>query len=122
MIIDSESTFITWLDSQLDECDNDSVVAFNINLYESPYQLELIGSYEFDPEDDDWACNEDWVPENRIIEVSNHLFGSSWEDAQNKILNFAKSYLLTGSNNVSKIKRAEAFSIGFVDGELMYIK
>lgn len=122
MIIDSESSFITWLDGQLDECGRDSVVAFIINIYDTPFEIELIGSHEFDPEDEDWACNEDWVPMNRTVEVSNHLFGRSWEDAQKQLVIFAKSYLSSGSNNVQKIKAAKAFTIGFVDGELVCIK
>ena len=51
------------------------IVALNFGLYE-PYGIELTGSTEYDPENDDWACNEDFIPEQRYcpnFEISDNL-------------------------------------------------
>ena len=114
--------FGAWLDEQLDPEIPKEIIAFNINIYESPFNIEIVGSAEFDPEDEDWACNEDWVPENRIIPVCDELFGKSWEEAQESIMLMAMSYLKSNLKNVNKLKSAKAFALGFVDGSLSYVK
>ena len=121
-MIQSEKDFIKWLDGQLSEDLPSQVIAFNINIYESPFCIELVGSNEFDQNDDDWACNEDWVPQNRTTTVSGSIYGSSWSEAQDNILNMAKSYLRSGSVNAYKLASAKAFAVGFVDGNLNYVE
>ncbi|MEL4273397.1 hypothetical protein [Shewanella xiamenensis] len=120
-MIQSEKDFIDWIDGQLIEDIPTQIVAFNINIYESPFSIEIVGSSEFDPEDEDWACNEDWLPKNRLISVSSALFGNSWEEAQENILAMAKRYLQSQSKNAHKLKSAKAFAVGFVDGNLSYV-
>lgn len=72
-MIQSEKDFIDWIDGQLNEDIPAQIVAFNINIYEYPFSIEIVGSSEFDPEDEDWACNEDWLPKNRLISVSSKI-------------------------------------------------
>ncbi|RJG35874.1 hypothetical protein [Motilimonas pumila] len=114
--------FISWIDMQLNESIPNEIIAFNINIYESPFNIEIVGSNEFDLEDEGWACNEDWIPENRFISVSNSLFGNSWESAQENIVSMAKQYLNANSENVVKLQQAQGFAVGFVDGNLTYVK
>ncbi|MDH3997655.1 MAG: hypothetical protein OET90_02345 [Desulfuromonadales bacterium] len=121
-MINNESEFIVWLDKQLDVVIPDQVIAFNINIYESPFNIEIVGSNEFDPDDEDWACNEDWVPENRMHPVTDELFGGSWEEAQDNIIAMAKAYLVSDFKNVAKLKVAKAFAVGFVDGNLNFVQ
>jgi len=121
-MIQNEMDFISWLDRQLNENIPDQIVAFNINIYESPFIIELLGSTEFDPEDEDWACNEDWIPHDRAISVSSSLFGSSWEESQQNIMAMAKKYFDSDLRNVKKLKSAKAFAVGFVDGNLGYVQ
>ena len=121
-MIQNEKDFIDWIDGQLNEELPDHIVAFNINIYESPFNIEVVGSSEFDPDDEDWACNEDWVPENRTIPVCNAIFGNSWEEAQDNILVMAKQYFQSSSKNTYKLKAAKAFAVGFVDGNLNYVQ
>lgn len=120
-MIQSEKDFIDWIDGQLIEDIPAQIVAFNINIYESPFIIEIVGSSEFAPEDEDWACNEDWLPKNRLISVSSSLFGNSWEEAQENILAMAKRYLQSHSKNAHKLKSAKAFAVEFVDGNLSYV-
>ncbi|MBL52273.1 MAG: hypothetical protein GY695_14980 [Aestuariibacter sp.] len=120
-MIQNEKDFIEWLDRQLNVDIPSDVIAFNINIYESPFNVELVGSSEFDPENEDWACNEDWVSEPRMESVSAELFGSSWEEAQENIFAMAKAYLSSGVTNAKKLNSAKAFAVGFVDGSLRYV-
>ena len=120
-MIQNKNDFSNWMEHQLNENIPDEIIAFNINIYESPFNLEILGSNEFDPEDEDWACNENWVPKERMISVSSELYGSSWEVAQENIISMAKQYIESNSRNVNKLKQAQAFAIGFVDGNLSYV-
>ncbi len=119
-MIKNEKDFLAWLDGQLNEDIPARIIAFNINIYESPFIIEIVGSNEFDPENEDWACNENWVPRQRKISVSGSLFGATWENAQANLIAMAKQYLHSGSKNATKLKSARAFAIGFVDGNLSY--
>lgn len=121
-MIQNEKDFFDWIDGQLNEEIPGHIVAFNINIYESPFNIELIGSSEFDLDDEDWACNEDWIPRNRSISVSTAIFGNSWEEAQGNILEMAKQYFQSNYKNSYKLKAAKAFAVGFVDGDLSYVQ
>jgi len=121
-MIQNETDFSSWLDSQLSVEIPAHVIAFNINVYESPFLVEIIGSNEFDAKDENWACNEDWVPAVRSIEVSTNLFGNTWEVAEQNIVNMARGYFKSNFANASKLKQAKAFTVGFVDGNLNLIK
>lgn len=120
-MIRNEIDFIAWLDKQLDEAVPQGILAFNINVNESPFNIELIGSKVFTPDDEDWACHEDWVPINRSIAVTAELFGHSWKVAESNLIKFSKAYLYSNAANVYKLRRANAFSVGFVDGNLNYL-
>ena len=120
-MIETEKDFLEWLDSQLESDIPDSIIAFNINIYESPFNIEIVGSNEYDPEDEDWACNEDWVPQNRMTSVSQSIFGESWNEAKNNILKMARAYIGSSSRNVGKLRAATAFTVGFVDGNLKHV-
>ena len=89
-MIQTETEFHEWLNLQLAEVIPEKVVAFCININESPFSIELIGSNDFDKNSDDWACNEDWVPQNRSALVSPVIFGESWKEAENNI--FPKAF------------------------------
>ncbi|WP_445359859.1 hypothetical protein ACJJIL_12625 [Microbulbifer sp. EKSA005] len=121
-MIQNEKEFIGWIDRQLNEELLGHIVAFNINIHESPFNIEVVGSSEFDPDNEDWACNEDWVPENRLISVSNAIFGNSLREAQDNIVAMAKQYFHSSSKNTHKLKTAKTFTVGFVDGNLSYVQ
>lgn len=55
----------------------DDVVAYNFGIFESEggYILYLVGSREYDPDDDDWACHEDYVPVEKYFEPPQKLAG-----------------------------------------------
>lgn len=121
-MIQNDVGFSGWLDNQLNVVIPKDIIAFNINIYESPFTIEIVGSNEFDEDDEDWVCNENWVPTARTIEVSSEIFGNSWEVAEQNIVNMACTYFNSNYVNASKLKQAKAFAVGFVDGNLNLIK
>ena len=121
-MIHNEMDFSSWLDSQLSVEIPANIIAFNINVYGSPFMIEIVGSNEFDAEEEDWACSEDWVPTESSIEVSSTLFGNSWEAAEQNIVNMARGYFKSNYVNANKLKQAKGFAVGFVDGNLNLIQ
>ena len=97
----------------------DNIKALNFGLYE-PYGMEVIGAKKYDAEDDDWACEEDFVPEQRecpYFEIDESI---EWE----KVLEIATSILqeLVEELNDNKLLKIEHITTGFCDGDLVIIK
>ncbi|MGX5203251.1 hypothetical protein [Aliikangiella sp. IMCC44632] len=121
-MIETQKDFSNWLDKQLDVEIPGDIIAFNININESPFNIEIVGSTEYDAEDEDWACSEDWIPQARSISVSQQYFGDSWEDAQKNLYDLCKVYINSDSPIAKKLSSATAFAIGFVDGNLQIVE
>jgi hypothetical protein len=121
-MIQDQTSFSKWLDTQLNEEIAPNIVAFCLNISESPFTIEIIGSAHFDKDDEDWACNEDWIPEKRNIAVSSELFGKSWEEAQTNMIAMCTQYLKSNMKNNEYLLKAKAFAVGFVDGNLNYVR
>ena len=82
--------------------------------------MEVIGAKKYDAEDDDWACEEDFVPEQRecpYFEIDESI---EWE----KVLEIATSILqeLVEELNDNKLLKIEHITTGFCDGDLVIIK
>ncbi|RYV01195.1 hypothetical protein SOPP22_16710 [Shewanella sp. OPT22] len=120
-MIQGEADFVSWLDNQLSEFIPSDIQAFCINIYESPFCIEVIGSSEYTSDDEDWVCNENWIPNCRVVAIKSSLFGESWVSAQSQVVNWSKSYFSSEAQNVIILKQAKAFAVGFVDGDLEYI-
>jgi shikimate kinase len=83
------------------------------------YQVNLTGSYFYDPEDDDWACEEDFVPQERYcpgigLELSYH-----WEE----ILSGMVSVLgeIVAELTSLPLFQVKHITTGFDDGEIVAI-
>lgn len=95
------------------------IVALSFNLYQ-PYGIELVGSKWFDDEDEDWACDEDFVPQQRSCPGFDIENDADWEtvlDFVIEILNELKEEL--PESNVFSVMHV---ATGFVDGNLVIIK
>ena len=110
--------FINWLDSLLNDIPADAI-AFNFNLYETEsdnlFEAQLVGSNQYDLDDEDWACNTIYSSEENLFSFE----AEDWEDALEKIIIQAKEYIINSDNN--KIKNAKHVTAGFVDGNLEII-
>jgi len=112
-----ESQLFDWIDQCLSEPIDKSVIAFSFNLNE-PYAIELIGSSEFDMEDSDWACSEDFVPSHRQIAIPGKVCSGDWEECLEIMTKLVKKYLASDRPGAKTLHSSKAVAIGFVDGDL----
>lgn len=116
--------FLEWIDGLDLENMPKNIVAYNFNLYDSEetYDIQLIGSDEFDEDDPDWACSEVYSSEENVcyIEITDEL--ENWEKAQKMFAECVRKYLESGKY-AEVLKSAKAVGIGFVDGdiEILYL-
>lgn len=99
--------------------------ALNFGIFESEngYTVYLTGSMEYDIEDDDWACNEDFVPNNRYLEFNEEEISNlDWEDFQNLMVESLKNIIDSKEISEYKILNIDNITTGFDDGELVKVK
>lgn len=97
-----------------------NIVALNFNLYEGPYALDLIGSATYDESDEDWACNEDFIPKLRRCPSLGIPDDKSWEE----VLKIVESILRDLIREMPDIElfKVQHIAVGFDDGNLIIIK
>ena len=114
-----------WIDNILDQEIPPEVVAFCFNLYEESdgsWAMELVGTEEFDAENEDWACNE-------LTDFGSreHLYywemDCEWEAALEYMVKELNRYLEKGKH-ADLLKSRAGVGVGFVDGniEILYSK
>ncbi|RDV15471.1 hypothetical protein DXT99_08220 [Pontibacter diazotrophicus] len=118
--------FTNWLDRiNKTESVSDSIVAFNFGLFETErsYTIYLIGSETFDEDDDDWATNVDFEPEEKYFELEpSTVNGKDWESVLEVSEGLISEYVNSENFNNSIFKNAEAITTGFDDGDLVRVK
>jgi hypothetical protein len=99
------------------------IIVFNFNLYEvsdRTYDIQLIGSDEFDENDGDWACSDYYTSGEDSCYIKRTKEIEQWEQALSFITKLAEQYLIEG-RNANILKSASAIEIGFVDGDIEII-
>ncbi len=101
--------------------DRPDVAAINIGLLqtEADYQAYLISSFEYDSEDDDRACNEDYVPKQKYLILPNSA-ALHWEQLQDQVIQIISEVLLSNSSNI--LTHVPVVTVGFDDAELIKVK
>lgn len=100
------------------------VIAFNFGLFMSDrgYVIYLIGSKSFDAEDSDWACIEDYTPDERYLLLPDSVRSTQW----NQLLTLVEKELRTIlSEDVIRdtfLAEASMITVGFDDGDLIRLK
>jgi len=96
------------------------IKAICIGLFESEssYQIYFIASKQYDPEDDDWACNQDYEPESKYLD-SEVPTSQGWESFQSEVIDAVKAILESDDSTI--LKKVEHVSVGFDSGELTHI-
>ena len=118
--MDNFTLFSKWLNQVLEKDIPNGIKAFNFNLYEGSedtYDVELIGSDEFDENDPDWACSNYFTSGENFLYLKRTPEIQHWEDGLNYITLLIKRYLEEGEN-VNILKSGSAIGIGFVDGDI----
>lgn len=114
--------FALWLDGVLEKEALDEILAFNFNLYsrENEYNIELIGSDQYNYDDSNWACSEKFTTRNKLYIVTTEVVGNELDDALKFFGRVIEQYLMQGQFK-DKLLSKKAISIGFVDGDLHLI-
>lgn len=108
-----------------EETPDSDIVALNFGLFESPagFSLYLIGSHEYDAEDDDWACYVDYEPKRKYLEINN-LGNSNIESNSflQVVVEIISDLMQKTEISESTLFHNRIITIGFDDGELIRIK
>lgn len=121
--MDFSEEFERWLASVFATGVPDAVIACSFNLFEidssdAKYGIELIGAGEFDADDMDWACDEVWVPNPRALNIPLAFASREWSACLVSAKQLVQRSLGQASLAATKLKKAEAVAVGFVDGDL----
>lgn len=112
-----------WL-SRLDEREvvPEEISALYVGMFETPdgYSLYLTGAVEYDEDDDDWACDQDYEPAEKYLPLPTSEIGEmGWEE-------FRKEAIAAVSEYIHKFPDSKMFdrivAAGFDDGDLERIK
>lgn len=111
-----------WIDSILNTDIPDDVKAFCFNLYEEgngSWSMELVCVGRFDPEDEDWPCDEvtDFGSRNNSYKWEMEV---SWKEALAYAVKELKTYLKSGKY-AELLKSKNGVGVGFVDGNIEII-
>ncbi len=114
-----------WIDGVLSANVPDEAVAFCFNLYENDeyyWSMDLVGAGRFDPEDQDWACDEVTDFDSRAS-LFTWQTECEWDEALQMMTDLLKKYLNEGKY-ADLLKSKNGVGVGFVDGdiEILYIK
>jgi hypothetical protein len=102
------------------ETPDKSIVAYWFGMFESDtYTLYLVGSNEYTPDDDDWACNADFVPREKYRALAGKGYSRlAWEDLLEKVKGELTDFMKTETFKTSFFADATAIAVGFDDGDL----
>jgi hypothetical protein len=123
------SNFMTlqeWLFKMCDtETPDKSIIAYNFGLFETEngYTIYLIGSKEYDKDDQDWATNNDFEPSLKYYPLPTSQYKNlEWEKVLERIKYQLKDFTKTEKFKNSFFAKAKAITTGFDDGDLIKIK
>ena len=112
-----------WLDDVLEDVSDmgipTEVIAFGFNLYDDGddnWSMELIGTSEFDTDDEDWLCNEVTDFDTRDDPFQWYK-KATWEEILNDITCLLDRYLKSGKY-ADVLKAKSGIGAGFVDGDV----
>lgn len=118
-----ETAILCWLQIN-DNSSAKGIVAFNIGIFETEesYALHLTGSKTYDPDDDDWACNEDFKADEKYLELPKSEFSEQdWQDFQSLVKVMVDKYLELHAQNEKSIFYHKIVTIGFDEGDLVVV-
>lgn len=120
----TQQKFNDWLDKIIKtEKPNDDIIAYWFGIVETTegFETYLVGSKEFDEDDDDWACNTDFVPKNKYLPIGQRD-GDEWEQTIEEIKGYITDYILSPNFKNSFLEKAKAIATGFDDGDVIRVR
>lgn len=115
-----KNTVFTWLDSFFKQGVPPDVKALYINLVESvgDIDIELFGIGDFDPNDEDWACDDNY--QGNSLELLDVLGNpNDWEIVLQEVSMLISEYVALNKDKVVSISR---IGVGFGDSEIELVK
>ena len=109
----------TWLNVVLEQDIPSSLAAFGFNLYEdenNAWSMEIVGTESFDPENEDWICEEVTDFETRDDPFAWEQ-EAGWEEILEEVILVLKEYLENGLY-ADLLKSRCGVGVGFVDGDV----
>ena len=100
------------------------IKAFNFGLLETEngYSSYLIGTKTYSEIDDDWACDEDYTPSERYLNIPKENMPSGWAELQETFAQELIGIINSEELKSSFLSTAEFITTGFDDGELTKVK
>lgn len=101
------------------------IIALNFGLLENAYgySIYLIGSKYYDEKDSDWACNEDFEPQNKYFDIKHKsITNLKWDDFLKLAKETLEKILATDKYQNTLFSKVPNITIGFDDGDLEKIK
>lgn len=100
------------------------VKAFNFGIIETEndYQTYLVGTNNYDTENDDWACKEDFTPKEKYLSLGADSKKWNWEEIQSIVKMGVEQYIENRISPLTFVHKADYLTTGFDDGELKRIK
>jgi hypothetical protein len=111
--------FQAWVDRALSVGVPDEARAFSFNLNEHVdcFAMELVGCPFYDPLRQHWVCLEAFASRDIQFRMPHGVVGSSWQGGLAAGVELVKGYLRV-CHPRHRFHRAEAITVGFVDGDL----
>ena len=119
-----ESQIAAWL-NLIDKPAPSDIMALNIGIFEteSGYSLYMIGTNSYDANNDDWACNEQFAPDEKYLEISkSDLKDMDEASFQNVVKNVLEMYTKDKILNPSSLFYNKVITLGFDEGNLVRIR
>ena len=117
-----DEQLINWiLNINASEKPDANIIAYNFGLLETSdgFSIYLIGSKVFDAEDDDWACKEDFTPEQRYLNFNSQEFKQlTWNDFLERATDTLRTFINSNLFPETFLSAAKAITVGFDEGEL----
>ena len=115
--------FNDWLNTIiLKEKPSNDIVAYYFGIIETTngFEVYLTGSKIFDEEDEDWACNVDFVPKDKYYKIEYET--DEWEFVLKLVQQMLEGYVQTKDFAGSFLENSIAIAYGFDGGDLYRIK
>ncbi len=114
--------FEEWLNKILEEeMPREDILAYNFGIFQgnNGYTIYLMGAKSFEIQENDWACNEDFVPKNKYFHFSGAFANLTWKEFEQIVVNYVKSFKKSESFKNSFFSKAKLITVGFDDGDLI---
>lgn len=104
-----------------DNIDDNGIIALYFGIYETEtgFCLYLIGSKEYDADDDDWACSVDFEPQGNYLSIDSTM---DWEQFLNTVSDIIEECINALLINRTKLFSNKIICVGFDDGQIIRIK